>query len=272
MIRMVIWVLAACASMAAQTVYVHANVFDGTKLLRNQTVVIENGVVTGLGASRVARPAKAEVIDARDKTLLPALIDASTVRSAGWIQLIYDDGFAWGRRNPPASFEALHDEVERVHKEHKRALVEVGSLRESMEALNADTDGLLRIFAGAQSDPAFVKLMARRKVFIIPMLAVLEAASSKAGKPRMEGSLEALRQMHEAHVPILAGGALAQELELLVRDVGLTPIEALQAATSLPARVFGLTDRGVIAVGKRADLLVIKGDPTVSIGVLSKVN
>ena len=257
--------------MAAQSVYVHANVFDGTKLLRNQTVVIEGGVVTGLGSSKVARPAKAEVIEARGKTLLPALIDASAIRSAGWIQLVYDDGFAWGRRNPPVSFEALHEEVDKVHKERRRALVEVGSLRESIEALHAEADGLLRIFAGAQSDPALVKLAVRRKVFIIPMLAVLEGAVSKAtGKPRMEGSLEALRQMHEAHVPILAGGAVAKELELLVRDVGLTPIEALQAATSLPARLLGLGDRGVIAVGKRADFVVVEGDPTVSISVLKQ--
>lgn len=244
----------------AQTVLVHVNVFDGTKLLRHQTVVVEGGVITGLG-SKVEHPAGAQVIDGKGKTLLPALIDSATVHAADWVQLVYDDGFAWGKRNPPVRLEALHDEVERIHKEHKRALVEVGSLRESLEALHADADGLLRIFAGAQSDPVFVKQAVKRKVFIIPMLAVLEgASSSKTGKPRMEGSLVALGQLHEAHVPLLAGGPdLALELELLVRDVGLTPVEALQAATSVPARVFGLKPRGYV---------VVDGDPTVSIGVL----
>ena len=266
--------LAALLSVAAaaQTkVFTHANVFDGTRLLHNQTVVIEAGIITGLGG-KPARPANAEVVDCKGKTLLPALIDSAVEarKAAGWVRVAYDDGFAWGQRHPAMSFEALHDELESIHKTHKRALVEVGSLRESMEALDAGADGLLRIFAGGQSDPSFIKLALRRKAFIIPMLAVLEGAVSKAGKPRMEGSLEALKQLHAAHVPMLAGGRSAQELELLVRDVGLTPIEALQSATSIPARVFGLVDRGVIAVGKRADLLLVTGDPTFSIAVLAK--
>ena len=256
--------------MTAQTVFVHANVFNGTRLLRNHTLVTEGGIITGLGR-KLAHPPHAQVIDCKGKTLLPALIDAvAEARTAGWVQIDYDDGFAWGERHPPVSFEALHDEVEAAHKESKRVLISVGSVRESTEALKAEADGLLRIFAGAQSDPAFVKLAVRRQVFIIPMVAALEGAVVKGGKPRREGSMEALRQLHKAHVPMLAGGALAEELELLVRDVGFTPIQALQSATSLPARLFGLKDRGTIAVGKRAELLLVNGDPTVSITVLAQ--
>jgi hypothetical protein len=51
------------------------------------------------------------------------------------------------------------------------------------------------------------------------------------------------------------------ELELLVR-AGLTPRAALAAATSVPARRFGLADRGRIAVGLRADVVLVDGDPT----------
>jgi imidazolonepropionase-like amidohydrolase len=54
------------------------------------------------------------------------------------------------------------------------------------------------------------------------------------------------------------------ELELLVR-CGLTPVEALKSATSATAVAVGLTDRGEIAVGKRADLVLVAGDPTVDI-------
>jgi imidazolonepropionase-like amidohydrolase len=60
---------------------------------------------------------------------------------------------------------------------------------------------------------------------------------------------------------VAAGSSLHGELELLVR-AGLTPVQALQAATSAPARAFGLADRGRIAPGLRADLLVVDGDPT----------
>jgi len=57
------------------------------------------------------------------------------------------------------------------------------------------------------------------------------------------------------------GASLHGELALLVR-AGLTPTEALAAATSVPARAFGLADRGRIAPGLRADLLLVRGDPT----------
>jgi hypothetical protein len=60
------------------------------------------------------------------------------------------------------------------------------------------------------------------------------------------------------------GASLHQELELLVQS-GLTPTEALSAATELPAKVFGLADRGRIAKGLRADLLLVEGNPTADI-------
>ena len=49
-------------------------------------------------------------------------------------------------------------------------------------------------------------------------------------------------------------------VELLVK-AGLTPLEALGAATSQPAAAFGLSDRGRIAPGLRADLLLVEGEP-----------
>ncbi|GAA3533894.1 amidohydrolase family protein [Nonomuraea rosea] len=78
-----------------------------------------------------------------------------------------------------------------------------------------------------------------------------------------------------AGVPVLAGtdctpfgpahgAGLHHELLLLTR-AGLTAEQALTAATSLPARCFGLADRGRIAPGLRADLLLVDGDPTTDI-------
>lgn len=60
---------------------------------------------------------------------------------------------------------------------------------------------------------------------------------------------------------LLPGPSLHRELQHLVH-AGLHPIEALRAATSTPARVFGLADRGVIEPGRRADLVLLSGDPT----------
>ena len=58
-----------------------------------------------------------------------------------------------------------------------------------------------------------------------------------------------------------ARGNLHQEL-LLLTECGLSNEEALRAATSSPARKFGLVDRGRIETGRRADLLLVKGDPS----------
>jgi imidazolonepropionase-like amidohydrolase len=56
------------------------------------------------------------------------------------------------------------------------------------------------------------------------------------------------------------GFSLHWELELLV-GAGLTPYDALVAATRDPAEFLGREDAGTIAVGKRADLVVLDGNP-----------
>jgi imidazolonepropionase-like amidohydrolase len=82
----------------------------------------------------------------------------------------------------------------------------------------------------------------------------------------------AIASLHSAGVPILAGtdatpfgpahgASMLREL-LLLCEAGLTPGEALTAATSTPARHFGLDDRGRIEPGLRADLVLVTGDPT----------
>ncbi|HEY3885433.1 MAG TPA: amidohydrolase family protein, partial [Vicinamibacterales bacterium] len=92
---------------------------------------------------------------------------------------------------------------------------------------------------------------------------------------RLEYALTSVRMLFQAGVPILAGTdagnpgtahgvSIHRELELLVK-AGLPPRAALAAATSVPAGIFGLADRGRIAPGLRADLLLVAGDPTTDI-------
>lgn len=62
------------------------------------------------------------------------------------------------------------------------------------------------------------------------------------------------------------GVALHDELEALVRDAGLTPAEALRAATQNPAHYFGAADSlGAVAPGRVADLVLLERDPTTDI-------
>ena len=92
---------------------------------------------------------------------------------------------------------------------------------------------------------------------------------------RREGGDEveygSLMAFHRAGLPILAGSdspnagttigaSLHLEMQLLV-EAGMSPIDALRAATSAPAKAFGLQDRGRIAEGLTADLLLVDGKP-----------
>ena len=92
---------------------------------------------------------------------------------------------------------------------------------------------------------------------------------------------EAIQQLKSADVPLLAGtdsgnpgttygASLHEELALLVK-AGLTPAEALATATSVPARVYHLDDRGRIAPGLLADLLLVNGDPAKDIESTSNI-
>jgi imidazolonepropionase-like amidohydrolase len=51
----------------------------------------------------------------------------------------------------------------------------------------------------------------------------------------------------------------------LATEIGLSPLQALVAATSTPAEAFRLTDRGRIEAGRKADLVLVRGNPTVNI-------
>ena len=92
-----------------------------------------------------------------------------------------------------------------------------------------------------------------------------------AGGFRLANAVETVRALHQAGVPIIAGTdapnpgtshgiSMHREFELLA-SAGLSPAEVLAAATSVPADAFGLDDRGRIAPGMRADLVLVEGNP-----------
>jgi imidazolonepropionase-like amidohydrolase len=88
----------------------------------------------------------------------------------------------------------------------------------------------------------------------------------------MAASLRIVGKMNAAGVPIMAGtdttapfvfpgSSLHEELALLVQ-AGLTPMQALQAATKLPAQFLGkLQTQGTVEVGKFADLVLLDANP-----------
>jgi imidazolonepropionase-like amidohydrolase len=124
---------------------------------------------------------------------------------------------------------------------------------------------------------------------IVPTLTMMEAIVAKlAGVAPVsyDAARDTVGEWHRAGVTILAGTdanqapsapasppygtSLHHELGLLV-EAGLSAVEALRSATVLAAQYFGLADRGVIAPGKRADLVLIDGDPVTDISAIGNV-
>jgi imidazolonepropionase-like amidohydrolase len=103
-----------------------------------------------------------------------------------------------------------------------------------------------------------------------------KAEQSAATFRAMEATV---RVLHQAGVPIVAGTdqavpgfSLDREIELYVK-AGFTPMEAIQAATLVPARAMGMEkESGTIEVGKRADVILVDGNPLVNISDIRKVN
>jgi imidazolonepropionase-like amidohydrolase len=122
-----------------------------------------------------------------------------------------------------------------------------------------------------------VSKVARELAGPLNNMGVPPAAADRA-RATFEQWMAVLGALHRAGIPIVAGTdqtvpghSLHREIELYVK-AGFTPMEAIQAATVVPARVMKMDKEvGTIEAGKRADLIIVEGNPLESISNIRNV-
>ncbi|MEV7560414.1 amidohydrolase family protein [Streptomyces sp. NPDC089795] len=228
-----------------------------------------------------------------DPERAPEFVKARLAEGSDFLKLVIDDGTVHGIDLPVMSPAVAGALTAAARTAGLRVVAHAVTAADVVTALDAAVDGLAHVWADlAPRDPASERLARRVRdqgVFVVSTLAYFEAVDAQgAGAAtcvppgRYPAAVGALRALREAGVPLLAGtdatpfapahgAGLHRELELLVRDGGLRPEEALTAATALPAHHFDLADRGRIAPGLRADLLLVEGDPAQEISALGAI-
>jgi imidazolonepropionase-like amidohydrolase len=241
-------------------------------------------------------------------------VAARVAEGSDFIKIVYDDGAEISLPWKSIDERTLTALIRAAKARKKLAVVHILAREFARTAIDAGADGLVHLFVDKPVDDEFVRLVSKRKAFIIPTLTVLEATnrhnrgnSALADDPALAPYLtpedvralkssfpgptapadalkipgDTVKALKAAEVRILAGtdcsnpgtahgASMHRELALLV-DAGLSPVEALAAATAQTAAAFGLSDRGRIAPGVRADLVLVDGDPTVDIKATRKI-
>lgn len=141
--------------------------------------------------------------------------------------------------------------------------------------------GVTSIEHGTYMTDAVMALMKKKGTWYVPTITAGRFVADKAALPdyfpavvrpkaaRVGAQIQdTARRAHAAGVPIAFGtdsgvsahGENAREFGYMV-EAGLSPAEALQAATVRAAQVLGVEDQGVIAAGMRADIVAMPGNP-----------
>ncbi len=167
-------------------------------------------------------------------------------------------------------------ELEAVVEEAERHGVKVAAHAHGADGILAAVGaGVNSIEHGSMLTDEAIALMKERGIYLVPTTALrdielpnLPPAILAKRKSLAEVARESLRRAIRAGVKIALGtdagvlphGTNARELAALVGQ-GMPPADALRAATVNAAELLGVKDRGVIAVGKLADLIAVEGDP-----------
>lgn len=207
-----------------------------------------------------------------------------------FVKIIIEDP---AEKGPAAlSAETLRALVNAAHAAGFQTIAHASSDAAVQLGLDAGTDILTHVPLRSRVTPAQIAQMVAQSTAIIPTLSMMAGIAAKFGMPT-EGPGPGIHTAQASVADIFAAGltvaagtdannapfvpfspplgeSIHGELELLV-GAGLSPLDALRSATSVAADLFHLRDRGRIAPGLRADLVLVDGDPTTDISATSRL-
>ena len=186
---------------------------------------------------------------------------------------------------PTLTVEEMKVIVEEAHKAGRKVAAHATTPEGIRNALNAGVDSIEH---GHRADQADLEMMKAKGVYLVPTLSPVDAylADGKADRnnPEVKKFLVDLQQtVREANAlgVKIADGSDADSAELhgknanelvAMTERGLTPIEAIRAATLTASELLGWQDRiGSVESGKYADLIAVDGDPVADVAVLRNV-
>jgi len=230
--------------------WLKARISEGSDYI---SIVLDDGRSLGRSFPTINRVMLSEAIKATHGLHRLAIVSAGSIDSATEAALCDADGLVhlMADRMPPKNFGA-------ILRSHNTFAIPTLNIVESMYGVKT---GLSLV-----QDPRLIPYLSEADMLILS-----ESINAGGCTIRPEHVRECMRQMLESGVPILAGtGAekpgsvhgvsMHREFELLL-DCGLTHSQVLAAATSVPAKIFGLDDRGRLTPEYRADMVMVKGDP-----------
>lgn len=189
-----------------------------------------------------------------------------------------------------AELGAVTEEARRLGRRVASHALGVPGIRNSIEARVSTIEhcGFLRA-GGVVYDTEMARKMAGEGVYVCPTLftgvarhvrddEIGLAPMTRAILDYRKASFDIVAKLTQQGVQIIAGNDAGvmdvgfadfpEDVGLAVRHAGLSPVEAIKAATSRAAAALGRDDLGIVAPGKVADLLAVRGNPLSDIAAL----